>query len=509
MSAPILELRGITKSFPGVQALEDVDFRLYPGEVHALIGENGAGKSTLIKIMTGVYQPDRGEIRLDGRPVHIHNSQEAQALGIAAIYQEPMVFPDLNVAENIFISHQDRGRWVRWGKMYADAEAILGQLDVRLDVRQPARGLTLAAQQAVEIAKAISLKVRVLIMDEPTASLSAHEVEQLFQIVRRLRDQGVAILFIGHRLEEVMRIADRITVLRDGRLISSAPREQVTVEGVIRDMVGRTIEEFFAKKTVARGDLLLSVRGLSKAGVFHDIHFDLYCGEVLGFAGLIGARRTDVALALFGVEPADAGQIWFAGREVVIRSPAEAQRLGIAYATEDRRKLGLITPMSVAANITLPTLPRYLSRLGLLRRREEAAVAEDFRRRLSIRTPSVRTEVGKLSGGNQQKVVLSKWLNAQPRLLILDEPTRGIDVRTKAEVHHMIGELAAQGLGIILISSDLPEVLAMSDRILVMREGRQMGIFSRAEATQESIMTAAMGQNRVAEAAAMAEGGRS
>jgi rhamnose transport system ATP-binding protein len=496
MSAPLLELRGITKAFPGVQALEDVDFRLYPGEVHALIGENGAGKSTLIKIMTGVYQPDRGEIRLDGRPVHIHDSQEAQALGIAAIYQEPMVFPDLNVAENIFISHRDRGRWVRWGKMYADAEAILSQLDVRLDVRQPARGLTLAAQQAVEIARAISLRVRVLIMDEPTASLSAHEVEQLFQIVTRLRDQGVAVLFIGHRLEEVMRIADRITVLRDGRLISSAPRHQVTIEGVIRDMVGRTIEEFFAKKTVVRGELLLSVRGLSKAGVFHDIHFDLYSGEVLGFAGLIGARRTDVALALFGVEPADKGQILFDGREVTIRSPAEAQRLGIAYATEDRRRLGLIPAMSVAANITLPTLPRYLSRLGLLRRRAELAVAEEFRRRLSIRTPSVRTEVGKLSGGNQQKVVLSKWLNARPRLLILDEPTRGIDVRTKAEVHHMIGELAAQGLGIILISSDLPEVLAMSDRILVMREGRQMGIFERGEATQELIMAAAMGQNR-------------
>ncbi|MCS7038187.1 MAG: sugar ABC transporter ATP-binding protein [Caldilineales bacterium] len=471
---PPFELRavGLRKSFGGVEVLHGVDLTIRGGKVVAVLGENGAGKSTLIKIMTGVYQPDRGEIRLEGRPVHIHNSQEAQALGIAAIYQEPMVFPDLNVAENIFISHQDRGRWVRWGKMYADAEAILGQLDVRLDVRQPARGLTLAAQQAVEIAKAISLKVRVLIMDEPTASLSAHEVEQLFQIVRRLRDQGVAILFIGHRLEEVMRIADRITVLRDGRLISSAPREQVTVEGVIRDMVGRTIEEFFAKKTVARGDLLLSVRGLSKAGVFHDIHFDLYCGEVLGFAGLIGARRTDVALALFGVEPADAGQIWFAGREVVIRSPAEAQRLGIAYATEDRRKLGLITPMSVAANITLPTLPRYLSRLGLLRRREEAAVAEDFRRRLSIRTPSVRTEVGKLSGGNQQKVVLGRWLENKSAILVLAEPTRGVDVGARAEIYDVLKTLAEEGIAILIISTDAEEVLRICDRIVVMSDGR-------------------------------------
>ncbi len=494
MAAPILELVNISKSFPGVQALSDVSIQLSPGEVHALIGENGAGKSTLIKIMTGIYAPDLGEILLDGKPVLIRNSQEAQAHGIAAIYQEPMVFPDLNVAENIFISHQDRGRVVRWGRMYEDAEAILAKLDVKLDVRHPARGLTLAAQQAVEIAKAISLKVRVLIMDEPTASLSAHEVEQLFKIVRTLRNQGVAILFIGHRLEEVMRIADRVTVLRDGKWISSAPRDQVTVDQVIRDMVGRTIEDFFAKMEVQRGDLLMSVRGLGKENTFVDVNFDIHRGEVLGFAGLIGARRTDVGLALFGVEPADTGQISFEGQEVKIRTPEQAQKLGIAYATEDRRKLGLITPMDIVANISLPTLRRYLSNFGLIRRRDEIATAEDFRNRLSIRAPSVKTEVAKLSGGNQQKVVLSKWLNANPKLLILDEPTRGIDVRTKAEVHHMVSDLAAQGLGIILISSDLPEVLAMSDRIVVMREGRQMGIFERADATQETVMTAAMGQ---------------
>lgn len=498
MSAPILELKNISKSFPGVQALEDVSIGLYPGEVHALIGENGAGKSTLIKVMTGIYPPDLGEILLDGKPIQIRNSQEAQAHGIAAIYQEPMVFPDLNVAENIFISHRDRGRLVRWGKMYEDAEAILAKLDVKLDVRHPARGLTLAAQQAVEIAKAISLKVRVLIMDEPTASLSAHEVEQLFKIVGTLRSQGVAILFIGHRLEEVLRIADRVTVLRDGKLISSAPRSQVTIDGVIRDMVGRQIDEFFAKTAVQRGELLMSVRGLGKENVFTDVNFDVYQGEVLGFAGLIGARRTDVGLALFGVEPADAGQIAFEGKEVKIHTPEQAQGLGIAYATEDRRKLGLITSMNIVANISLPTLRRYLSGMGLIRRGAESATAEEYRRRLSIRAPSVRTEVGKLSGGNQQKVVLSKWLNANPKLLILDEPTRGIDVRTKAEVHHMVSELAAQGLGIILISSDLPEVLAMSDRILVMREGRQMGIFDRAQATQATIMTAAMGQKEEA-----------
>ena len=500
MTTPILELRHISKRFDMTQALDDVSLSLYPGEIHALVGENGAGKSTLIKVVTGVYQPDRGEIVLNGRPVHVRNSQDAQALGIAAIHQEPMVFPDLNVAENIFISHRDRGAIVRWRQMYEDAAAILAKLDVKMDVRVPARGLTLAAQQTVEIAKAISLDVRVLIMDEPTASLSAHEVSQLFRLVATLRDQGVAVLFIGHRLEEVLSIADRVTVLRDGKLISSRPRAEVTIEQVIRDMVGRRVEEFFAKSAVERGELLMSVRGLTKERVFSDISFDVYRGEVLGFAGLVGSRRTDVGLALFGVEPADSGRILLEGREVQIRSSQQALQLGIAYVTEDRRQYGLSMPLSIAANITLPTLSRYLGALGLVRTNAENTDAEEFRQRLSIRADSVRVEVARLSGGNQQKVVLSKWLNTRPQLLILDEPTRGIDVRTKAEVHHMISELTAQGLGIILISSDLPEIMAMSDRILVMREGRMMGLFSRNEATQESIMTAAMGrENTVAE----------
>lgn len=498
MKEPVLEVRHMSKRFDMTQALDDVSLALYPGEIHALVGENGAGKSTLIKIVTGVHRPDQGEILLDGEPVQIHNSQEAQAYGIAAIYQEPMVFPDLNVAENIFLSHRDRGPVVRWRKMYDEAEAILAKLDVRLDVRQPARGLTLAAQQTVEIVKAISLEVRVLIMDEPTASLSAHEVTQLFRVVRALRNQGVAILFIGHRLEEVLEIADHVTVLRDGKLISSKPRSEVTTEKVIRDMVGRQVDDFFAKSKTERGELLMSVRGLSKEFAFHDINFDVYRGEVLGFAGLIGSRRTDVGLALFGVELADSGEIIFDGREQKIRSPEQALQLGIAYVTEDRRQLGLITPMSIAANISLPMLRTYLTRLGLVNQSGEIATAEEFSERLSIRTPSVRVEVDKLSGGNQQKVMLSKWLNAQPKLLILDEPTRGIDVGAKAEVHHMINDLAARGLGVILISSDLPEVLGMSDRIFVMREGRQMGIFDREEATEESIMTAAMGQNQIA-----------
>jgi len=494
MSTAILEMKHISKRFDMTQALDDVSLDLYPGEIHALVGENGAGKSTLIKITTGVYRPDQGEILFDSKPVQINNSQEAQALGIAAIYQEPMIYPDLNVAENIFISHQDRGPIVRWGKMYKDAEAILAKLDVKLDVRMAARGLTLAAQQAVEIAKAISLNVRVLIMDEPTASLSAHEVAQLFTLVRSLRSQGVAILFIGHRLEEVLSVTDRVTVLRDGKRISSRLREEVTIEKVIRDMVGREVSDFFSKGPANRGELLMSVRNLGKKDVFQGITFDAYRGEVLGFAGLIGSHRTDVGLALFGVEPADSGEILIEGKPCKIRSPQEALRLGIAYSTEDRRKLGLNMPMSITSNISLAMLSRYLNRLGLIQRRAEVATAEEFRRRLTIRSSSITTAVEQLSGGNQQKVMLSKWLNADPKLLILDEPTRGIDVGAKAEVHHMINDLAAQGMAVILISSDLPEVLAMSDRLVVMREGRQMGVFDHADATEEKVMTAAMGQ---------------
>lgn len=494
MSNPILQMQHIAKRFDMTQALDDVSIDLYPGEIHALLGENGAGKSTLIKIMTGIHKPDRGEILLDGQPITVANSVDAQAHGIAAIHQEPMIFPDLNVAENIFISHRKRGSVIRWRQMYREAEKILAQLDIKLDVRSPARGLTLAAQQAVEIAKAISLNVRVLIMDEPTASLSAHEVQQLFKLANALRQQGVSILYISHRLEEVFEIADRITVLRDGQFVSSAPRAEVTPESAIRDMVGREVDEFFAKTESKQGDLLMSVRDLGKESVFRDLNFDLHAGEVLGFAGLVGARRTDVGLALFGIEPADSGTITLKGDPVSIRSPERAMELGIAYVTEDRRQLGLTMSMPIATNISLPILQKYTNKLGLVRRSQENATAEQFRERLSIRTPSIHLEAGKLSGGNQQKVMLSKWLNTSPQLLILDEPTRGIDVGAKAEVHHFINELASQGIAIIMISSDLPEVLAMSDRILVMREGRQMAILPRAEATQEAVLTAAMGQ---------------
>jgi rhamnose transport system ATP-binding protein len=499
---PVLQMRHISKRFDTTQALDDVSLDLYPGEIHALMGENGAGKSTLIKIMTGVYHPDDGEILLDGQPIHVANSVDAQAYGIAAIYQEPMVYPDLNVAENIFISHRTLGAVVNWQKMFQDAEEILAKLDVKIDVRRPARGLTLAAQQTIEIAKAISLNVRVLIMDEPTASLSAHEAEQLFKLTRSLRTQGVSILYISHRMEEVLDLADRVTVFRDGRRISSLPRNEVTKEKLIRDMVGRKIEDFFAKSKEKRGELLMSVLDLSKTNVFSGINFEVYRGEVLGFAGLIGARRTDVGLALFGIQPADSGEIILNGKVERIRSPEQALRLGIAYLSEDRRQIGLTMPTSIASNISLPMLRQYLSRFGLIQTRAEEATANHYKERLSIRAPSIHHPVAMLSGGNQQKVMLSKWLNTKPQILILDEPTRGIDVAAKAEVHQLINDLAAQGLGLILISSDMPEILAMSDRILVMREGRQMSIFTRKEANQETILAAAMGQNSSAMEAA-------
>ena len=419
-STSILEMRNIAKRFDATQALDDVSLTLYPGEVHALLGENGAGKSTLIKIITGVYQPDRGEILLAGKPVTIGSAAEAQRLGVAAIYQEPLLFPDLTVAENIFISHQDRGQVVGWRKMVREAEAILAELGVAIDVRSPARGLTLAAQQSVEIAKAISLNVRVLIMDEPTASLSAHEVAQLFKLVRDLRDQGVAILFVSHRIEEVFEIADKVTVFRDGRLISTRPRAEATPQRSIADMVGREMGLFQPRPPAPVGERVLSVRGLARQGVFEGVSFDLHRGEVLGFAGLIGAGRTDVGLALFGIEPATGGTIELNGKTVTVPSPRAAMDLGIAYVSEDRRQLGLSLPMSISANITLPVLKRYLNRFGLVRTAMERATAETFRRRLAIRTWSVDLPVAKLSGGNQQKVMLSKWLLTRPSVLILD-----------------------------------------------------------------------------------------
>ena len=483
-------------------ALADISLAVVPGEIHAIVGENGAGKSTLIKIMTGVYQPDSGEILHEGKPVTIRNTHGAQALGVAAVYQEPMVFPDLDVAENIFISHRNLGVFMNWAKLYQSADELISRLGVTLDVRRAASGLTLAEQQTVEIARALSLNVKVLIMDEPTASLSAHEVERLLSIAKALKARGVAVLYISHRLDEIFRIADRVTVLRDGKHISTKLIAEVTHDGMVKDMVGRALDKFATKtKANEHGALLLSVKNLALDGVFQDVSFDLHKGEVLCFAGLVGSRRTDVGLALFGIAPATRGTIELDGRSVIISTPQQAMEHGIAYVSEDRRKLGLAMTMPIYANASLPSLKKFLRRFGFIDRAAEYAMAESYRQRLSIRSPDVKIEVGKLSGGNQQKVMLAKWLETKPRLLIFDEPTRGVDVGAKAEVHNIIRELAKQGVAVLVISSDLPEVMALADRVLVMREGEQKDIFDISDCSQERVIALATGQDAEASAA--------
>jgi rhamnose transport system ATP-binding protein len=490
---PVLDMRDISKSFGGTAALAGFSLQLEAGSIHALVGENGAGKSTLIKTMTGIYQPDSGTILVDGQPVTFPGTAAAQRAGVAAIYQEPMVFPDLSVAENIFISHQNRPTLINWSALYDEAAAMIDRLGVSLDPRRPASELTLAEQQTVEIARAISLNVRVLIMDEPSASLSDHEVKRLFGIARSLRDQGVAVLYISHRLEEIFALADTVTVMRDGKHISTRPVGDVTQASMISEMVGRDMEGRFAREAShATDQTLLSVAGLHKSGVFRDVSFTVAKGEIVCFSGLVGARRTDVGLALFGVAPADGGTIELDGNPATITSPSQAQALGIAYVSEDRRKLGLALTESISSNITLPMLGKYSGAFGWIDRMRELADTQAFRKKLNIKAANLTVPVGTLSGGNQQKVMLAKWLNTAPRLLIVDEPTRGIDVGAKAEVHQIIRTLATEGVAIVIISSDLPEVLSLADRVIVMREGRIVGEFSGDEATDESVMALAV-----------------
>lgn len=495
MTAPVLSLDHVSKRFGSTLALSDMSLVLHPGEVHAIVGENGAGKSTMIKIMTGIHQPSEGTVSVDGKIHTISGSKTARELGIAAIYQEPMVFPDLDVAENIFISQVGGGWLQNKAKQRKDARALIERIGMDLDVDRAASGLTLAEQQAVEIARALSQDVRVLIMDEPTASLSAHEAEQLRQIARGLAADGVAVVYISHRLEEIFEIADRVTVIRDGEHISTRLINETDTDTMIAEMVGREVGNYFAKgESHARDEVILSVQNLTLDGVFEDIGFELKRGEVLAMAGLIGARRTDVALALFGIVPATSGSVAYKDEPLIITSPKQAMDAGIAYVSEDRRKLGLAMPMAIRANISLATLREFLSKFGLIDRAREADTAHHFRERLNIRTPDVETQVEMLSGGNQQKVMLAKWLNMNPDLLIFDEPTRGIDVGAKAEVHDLIRNFVRDGGSAIVISSDLPEVLAMGDRILVMREGQQMAILDQSEASQERIMALATGQ---------------
>jgi len=494
MSDYILELQGIKKSFPGVQALDGVDFDLLPGEVHALVGENGAGKSTLIKVVSGVHQPDAGKIQFQGRSVRFANPLIAQRHGIAAIYQEPTLFPDLDVAENIFMGRQPLQpvtRRIDWRKMYEEAGKLLRSLGVSLDPHTRVRGLSFADQQMVEIAKALSLNARILIMDEPTSALTLREVATLFRIVRQLRDAGTAIVFISHRLEEAFELADRVTVLRDGHYIGTRTVKDATTDEVIRMMVGRTLDTLFPKEEVTPGEVMLRVDGLTKEGMFHNVSFELRRGEILGLAGLVGARRTNVAHAIFGISPADSGTIWVDARQVRIGSPRDALALGIVYVPEDRQHQGLVLPMDITQNITLPILKEFARQGGWLDNDAERQTAQRFVERLDVRAAGLWQKVQELSGGNQQKVVLAKWLAARPRILILDEPTRGIDVGTKAAVHELMSKLAGQGMTILMISSELPEILGMSDRIVVMYEGRVTAYFTRDEATQEKIMAAA------------------
>jgi len=488
-----VELRGISKRFAATQALDDVSFDLSPGEVHALVGENGAGKSTLVKILAGVYQPDSGTIWLDGETIQIHGPAEARALGIAVVHQEPRLFPDLTVAENVFIGHAPSGRLgtIDWGGTRRAAQALFDELGVRFDVGAPVRGLSMADQQLIEIAKALSVDARVLILDEPTASLSAHEVDRLFTIVRRLRDRGVSVLFVSHRLDEVFELCDRATVFRDGKHVITTPTSELTTADLVRHMVGRVVT-LFPKVETPIGDVLLEVEGLTRVGVFRDIGFSVRASEIVGLAGLVGAGRTEVARVLFGIDRSDAGEIRLRGRPVSFASPSAAMAAGIAYLPEDRHQEGLVLDFSIAQNVTLPILPRLFPRF-LVRASTERAVAQDHTKQFNVRMTGVDQLVGALSGGNQQKVVLAKWLASGPAILILDEPTRGIDIGAKVEVHRIISELAASGLGIILISSDLPEVLAMSDRILVLHEGRITAEIPHERATEERVMFAATG----------------
>lgn len=492
MSEYILELNKISKSFSGVEVLHEVSFALRPGEVHALLGENGAGKSTLVKIITGVHQPDKGEIFLKGEPVHFGDARESRQAGIAAIYQELSLFPDLDVAENIFAGRQPvtLGGRVDWRKLYAEAGKLLESLGVKLDLKEKARTLSIAQQQMVEIARAFSINAQILIMDEPTSSLTLHEVDDLFRLVRRLRAEGTAIIFISHRLEELFTLADRVTVLRDGSYVDTRSMKDVTRDDLIRMMVGRTITNLFPKQDVPAGDVVLKVENLARSGSFYDVSFELRRGEILGLAGLVGAGRTNVARAIFGVQPAIGGRIQIEGREVAITSPQQAIRLGLAYVPEDRQLHGLIPAMPLTPNISLPMLHHY-AQSGWLRDKLERKSAYDAALQMEVRANNIWQLARELSGGNQQKVVLAKWLSTNPRILILDEPTRGIDVGTKAAVHGLMSKLASEGMAILMISSELPEILGMSDRVIVMREGYVTGHFTRAEATQENIISAA------------------
>jgi rhamnose transport system ATP-binding protein len=492
---PLLAVSGVTKSFAGVQALKGVSFDLHPGEIHALVGENGAGKSTLIKVITGAHRPDAGTIDLEGRRIEHNSPLVSRSLGIAAIYQQPALFPDLSVAENMALGFESGGAWrlIDWRGRRARAKELLDRIGARIDPDAPVSALTMPEQQMVEIAKSLGGQAKVLIMDEPTAALPGHEVDNLFRVVRELKSHGVGIIYISHRLDELSALADRVTVLRDGQTVATRPMKEVDRPELIRLMVGREISAIFPKRDVKQGDVVLETRGLGcRTSGVRGVSLSIRAGEILGLAGLVGAGRTELARILFGLTPATEGEILLGGRSMTIRTPADAVALGIAYVPEDRRRHGVILEMPVAENATLAVL-RRISTGGFLDFARERDIARTYVEKLGVKTPSIDTPAGNLSGGNQQKVALARWLATDPKVIILDEPTQGIDVGAKSEIHRLMVDLAERGLAILMISSELPEALGMSDRIAVLRGGAVAGILGRAEATQERVMALALG----------------
>jgi ABC-type sugar transport system ATPase subunit len=498
----LLQMTGINKSFPGVQALQEVDLYVRPGECLALVGENGAGKSTLMKILSGVYAPDEGVIAIDGQTVVPSNPHHAQQLGISIIYQEFNLFPNLSVEENIFIGREpSRAGFVQTQALRREAIAFLQRLGVRLDPRAIVRNLSVAEQQMVEIAKALSFNARIVIMDEPTSALSETESNALFDIIRGLKAAGLGVIFISHRLDEVFAISDRITVLRDGRNAGDLVTAESSRGRVVQLMVGRKLDELFVKVDSTPGESpVLEVRNLSRRGTAHDaskvvlngIDLTVHAGEIVGLAGLVGSGRTELARAIFGADQVDSGEIFIDGQRVDTSAPQKAIRHGLALVPEDRKLQALVLMMAVRENVTLPSL-RRLSHLGFVDRRKERSLTAEYVDALNIRTPSQEQKLVNLSGGNQQKVVIAKWLALKPKVLIVDEPTRGIDIGAKAEVHELLSKLAASGVAVLMISSELPEILRMSDRVLVMREGRIAGELSRSDANQQSVMELATG----------------
>jgi rhamnose transport system ATP-binding protein len=501
---PLIEVRAIEKTFPGVRALSAVSFDVRAGEAHALIGENGAGKSTLIKIMSGVFGPDSGSILVEGRETRLATPDDARRAGIATIYQELLLFPELSVAENIFLGHAPRARggWIDWRTMRAKAQELLASLDIDdLAADETVGALSVGNRQRVEILRALSHDARVVIMDEPTAALTEADVTRLFDIVRRLKARGVAIIYISHRLDETFAIADRVTVLRDGAYVGTRLTRETNSGELVQMMVGRRIDNMFPKTEAPIGEPVLETRDLVRRPLTKSISVTVRAGEIVGLAGLVGSGRSELAQTLFGVWPAESGEIRLMGEAVTIRSPADARARGIAYVPEDRGSQGLVRPMSVLHNLSLAALTS-LSHSGFIDRGAELRLAEQAVGRFGVKTRSLDELAGRLSGGNQQKIVLGKWLANQPKLLILDEPTRGIDVGAKAEIHRFMGELARAGVAILMISSELPEVLGMSDRVLVMREGRVVAEFDRAAATSQAVGAAMMGDLGATEQAA-------